>query len=1011
MKKSYFSIFSPAVIISLMFQMFGPFPAQGWQRQSNSDSTAIPNQALLDLSSYLYQDPQGKKYFESLSNIIGSNAYSQNGLPNISGMDPYQGQSSGPEQLQRIQKQTGLQKLSTSAAASAQPSTFNFFSWIVSVIKSLGARHTKSVVPANVNSTSEPVKSSSVQSIPLFLPLVQKTGASGYIQPNQSSQLTFDQGKVNLFIQNGTVNEVTQVVYESVNNAPEPNYSKVVSQFKLTAYQNGVEISHFNKSISIRLNYDPSANLQAYHLAIYYYDPDSKAWTKLNSQVDPANHQIVATTDHFTLFALMEDTSCQSDGVWIALMGQPQTVIDAFKSACERAGGLNVIGVGMISYGNPLGIGFTNGALVYNSQQGAAYWLVKPVDHVFYTNSTWLGLPKTDTNPNGPSSIYQDETHNFLNSPFNRFENGFIGLENNSGVYEAHRFFPYFLTISQSSLTVNAGDELNPDWRTKVSFSMSGDPIDTGSVTVYANIGGTPWQSTKSGIGPSSQVWDYPNLLPVNTPLAFHFAITRSGSDDLTGYAPCLYFLNPVDYISNSSQDYSATVKCGGGGDIEPPADTTPPAIQIVEVWPDGNGQLSIKAMIVDDSGTIANAAIAGTPGMLTMPLSLTPEYGGAGIYTAVFSNIPRGQIQHFTITASDPSGNTATASGDSRSPFQIDFGMTCAAYKPCAGNPVVGGNKVEQIPVGYLPGPGDSSISLVFTYNGQDSSIGPVGQGISFPYSMSLSSHQNPLLNGVQVVYPDGRRLSFVSQGNGIYTPVQPQVHDRVEKRGDLFVLIDASLHEYEFTASGRLSEIRDANGNPVKLTYEGDRLDRIENVPGRGFDLTYNDQGLISAIDGPEGKHFTFSYQGARLSSFTDGRGKTWTYEYEERQIGILLDTAGQPYQAVDNLLTAVRQPSGEYKNRQTYDAQGRVLEQWVGEREHRTFAYSANEKVTTITDAYQQSKIYTSDDLGRTIQIAYPDRTVENLAMTASLTAHISRIKTAKNGGGPSIRQGTA
>lgn len=1009
MHKNMYNTFSFVVVLSMVLQMMvGTAGVRGSQLASADSSSQKIAATIQSLAKYLSIDSQAQSYFGSLyqqvadpSQTLPGDLSAMAGPQNV--LDARQtGNPSLLGQKSSTQDPLALQRKLAQLDQTTQEKGDSFSSWLASTWDAVVARFsTPATTQASYSSggqddapiqlqepATKPDPSATGGKTLYYIPTLFSSGVeAGIIKAAQFTTVSFASDSVQLYVPLGAVQQDTRVLFEESPTQTLSNHPHMLEHFQFRAptdydYWMVDSSTQFTQTLSIAVHYTPVAGLDEAKLTLYFYDTEQKAWVPLPTQVDTQTHVAVGQTNHFTSFALMDQPSCQDPTLWITLDGQPDFVIQAFQTACERVG-LNILGdvVPQSVGASYTAVKFSNGYLVYNPTDLAAYYLPYWQYQPFNANYSWLGLPVGDYKPNGPSEYYQDEAHNFLGYPFNKFTSGFIGTRSLAAYPEPHRFFPYFFSVSQMSEAVNTGTLENPIWMQKISFGVSADPIGTGTVKIWVDFqDGTSQVITAASTGATSRIINYPGTLPPNTPFTFHLSLQRNGQDDLIGYAPCLSFKTNSVYTSNTSGSYFTEVKCGNGGsgDDGGDVDTTPPTIQFVEIWPDGNGNLSIKALITDDSGVIVSPSIKGGPGTLSMPLKATPQYG-ANVYSAVFSDIPFGKVVNFTITASDPSGNSASASGNSRSPLSFDFGMRHAYCTPCIGNPVVGGNKVESIPVVILPGPSASTISVLLTYNGQDSSVGLFGQGMSFPYQMSLSSHNNPLLEGVQIVYPDGHRVAFAEKGGGTYLPVQSDVYDRVEKRGSNYVLVTKLLQEYQFDSNGRLTEIRDANGNPIHLTYSGDKLTRIENVAGRGLDLTYSGQ-FVSAINGPEGKHFEFGYTGTRLTSFKDGSGKLWRYEYEERPIGKLLDVNGKEYDAVDYLLTSVKRPSGEEKNREKYDDRERVIEQWVGGKEHRTFTYSEDGHTMTVTDGYGKQTVYTSDGLGRTTRIDHPDGTAE-------------------------------
>lgn len=803
--------------------------------------------------------------------------------------------------------------------------------------------------------------------------------------PNTATIASFAGGQVELFAPAGAVSEPTTVVFQLKPPTPVENFATTLIRFDLKAFTDaGKPVTEFDLPLVLTNHYDPQSVDDEAQLRLYYYDISQANWQAVLSGVDPVQDVVISTLDHFTEFALLE-ASCND----LIFPPMPSQYIPAFESACLRvgAGTLGAQTTYPFLSGGVWQMPFTNGNLIHNPADDAAYYVATDVLSEYQGEggpAGWLGKPVDDTNPNGAPEIYRDEYHDFRQGSFQLFEFGFIGYT--GGNIEAHLNYPQITDVVMNS-------QSNGDGTVDLVFGASVDPAPNSSAVVYAILdvefddGRPDWHvvQTVSGAG-QSVGFTYPDPVTNTTFVKFHWALDRiafSTSDDLVGYAPCLYYDHQIPYGPLSVAGiYQAEVNCDGGGGPGG-GDFIPPTITFFEIWPDGLGNLSILVQIFDDSGTIASYNITGGPGTLSQPLVPRPDLG-PNIYGAAFSNIPINQVVNFTVTATDPAGNSASASGSTRSQFRSLLGTKC--FDPCSGwekpegNPVAPGtgNKVEELPIVTVPGPGDSDIDITLTYNSQDSDVGLTGHGWSFPYQMKMTPRNNMLLNGFEVLYPDGRIVLFADNGDGTYSPATHNISDRLEQTAEGYVLTMKSLESYVFDDNGRLVAQRDRNNNEIQFVYSGDQLILISNDAGRTLDIGYNADGYISTIDAPEGKHYEFNYTDSRLTSFTNARNLTWKFEYEERYVGVLLDVDGQPYEAYDYFLTAVRTPEGHYKNQQNYDGQGRVVEQWVGEREYRSFEYQEDQ--TIITDAFDNVKVNHYDQLHRLVQVDYADGTSE-------------------------------
>lgn len=861
--------------------------------------------------------------------------------------------------------------------------------------------------PVNANpAQAQPQAQAATATNRLYLPLLQTAGTVPerlVVEPTSAGVLRSSDGRLELQVPAGAVLSTTTITYRALPAQPVAGFVPADVFFELTAQNaQGRPVTQFQRDLTLRVRYAELSSAAETRLRLHFYDETHHRWVPMLSTVDRSANLLVTTTNHFTRFAPLATltASCAE----VPLTGLPADIKTLFQQACQRVGGIAITG-------EPVGVPFIleslwvqefiNGAIISSPTPLGAIFMSEPLATTYLDASStmldWAGAPVADTIASAPEA-YRDEIHDFRNQPYSALERGFVGVNSRTGNSELHLNYPTISQIVRQVAIVDdpveVDDQGRPVKKARLSIAATVDPapavesiagrVDL-AVTFDDGSSWTPYQIATAG----DISFTYDQLLPLTRTLTLHASISRGillPSIDLIGYGPCLYYEHLGEYgpVSVVGPDVTWTVGCQGAGGPGG-GDFLPPNIRFVEVWPDGQGNLSIKVEITDAGSGVASASITGGPGTLSPALIPTPEFG-PNIYSAVFRGVQQSQIVNFTVTASDVAGNTASATGNSRVTFRGRNGLSCAnpcsGYEIAIGNPVLPGlgNKVEPLPITSIAGPGEADINLAITYNAQDPTVGLTGQGWSFPYQASVTRRENLLLTGYEVIYPDGRQVLFAENNDGTISPITPDVHDRLELRGGAVVVITKQLTEYEFDAAGRLAVQRDRNGNAIRFTYSGEQLTRLENDAGRAVTLTYNGQGLITEINAPEGKRYTFSYDGTRLVGFTDGRNNPYVFTYQERYLGTLLDVDGQLYDAFDAYLSSVRTPKGHLKNKQQYDDRGRVTEQWIGGRQHRTFIYDDVARTTTVTDAFNHVTVYHYDALYRLVRIDYADGTFE-------------------------------
>ncbi len=542
--------------------------------------------------------------------------------------------------------------------------------------------------------------------------------------------------------------------------------------------------------------------------------------------------------------------------------------------------------------------------------------------------------------------------YDWKGSYITEFEHGFIAKRNGSDAYTAQAYPP-----SVGNVIVSVSDA--GDNKLKLTFSAQvrlkpGEPSASDPVEVVAlwkgPDGGVHTQEMSAAGGETyTTTFDSPSgLLDPGTVIFFSVGVTRKSDGIINSY--------PLDRAP-----HELTVNAGSFGpfgDLMPhpqdvscdsfatPPDNQPPTVEIVEIWPDGQGNLSVMAVATDDRG-VASVSISGSPGTASgnMQLKLGTSYG-TGVYAGGFTQVPASEIVNFTVEARDASGLSATASADSSVPFQSGFGECLGMCQE--GNPVntALGNDTDTYTDLVVPGRGDSDIVIARTVNSQDERGGPFGRGSSFLYDVQLTAVRNWLLDGVQIRFGDGSTANFSDTGAGRYTSVTPGNFDFVERDGAGYVLRRKDRVSYRFDGDGRLLEIRNRNDVPLVLTYSSGKLSRISNASSRSVELEWQGDQIV-AVRVAQGKQISYRYEGNLLRFVTDANGHTSEFQY---------DSAGR--------VIAHITPKGTPHTRQAFDTRGRVIWQIVGQTERRDFQYDDAARTTTVTDANGYRTVYTYD-----------------------------------------------
>lgn len=303
-------------------------------------------------------------------------------------------------------------------------------------------------------------------------------------------------------------------------------------------------------------------------------------------------------------------------------------------------------------------------------------------------------------------------------------------------------------------------------------------------------------------------------------------------------------------------------------------------------------------------------------------------------------------------------------------------------------------GNLVEDESLFALSGPGAQAIELGFTYNSQDGRLSRVGAGWSFNLGGRLQRFDD---GSVLLVRGDGASFGFNPKSGGGYTATESGTGLTLREAGAGVLELKSDLGEsWRFDAAdeegiGELISYADRHGGTLKLAYGTADPDVHQFVPlvsvtdGAGQTVRFeNDRvGRITAIVHPDGRKWRLGYSSAGdLASITAPDGGVRKYSYDAKH----------------QLLTATDALGITYLKNQ-YDSSGRVVKQWDGDGNLRTFAYASNanggstkyvnaeghtttftwdqaQRITGVTDANGATTKFAYDASNRTTRTTDPD-----------------------------------
>lgn len=272
-----------------------------------------------------------------------------------------------------------------------------------------------------------------------------------------------------------------------------------------------------------------------------------------------------------------------------------------------------------------------------------------------------------------------------------------------------------------------------------------------------------------------------------------------------------------------------------------------------------------------------------------------------------------------------------------------------CSSY---VGDPIdtSTGNLLEQVEL--IKVEGRPEIDLKLKYNSLGGNVTIFGESWRHEYMYHVVSMDNADFKGAFVEYPSGYTATFTGDN------LAPEAgnFDKLEKEGDGYKLTLRDKAQVYFDSFGDVTRIEDINDNGLNFEYSEQfkyiNLSKLSNIKadgGREITFDYNDKGLVSQINAPEGKIIKLGYnESDDLISVIDANEGELKFEYADHAITKKLSPEGHAY----------------YEN--TYDNQRRVTKQKAGASFTQDYTYNANETVVTDLNGTTAKYQYNADGL---------------------------------------------
>jgi RHS repeat-associated protein len=229
-----------------------------------------------------------------------------------------------------------------------------------------------------------------------------------------------------------------------------------------------------------------------------------------------------------------------------------------------------------------------------------------------------------------------------------------------------------------------------------------------------------------------------------------------------------------------------------------------------------------------------------------------------------------------------------------------------------------------------FLTNRSDVPLEFVRAYSSGSNADTGLGPGWS---QTGLASATELGSGAVLIMRQDGRQDLFLKTESGYQAP--SGVTSVLAKVEGIFQLTTLENTVYRFDASGRIASITDEHG--LKTTYGYDasgRLATITDPSAQMLTFAYNASNHITSVKDSTGREVKYAYSAAGdLATVTDALGGVTEYTY---------DTAHR--------IKTIKDPRGNVILKNTYDGQGRVVEQLDGVENLWKIDYKAGETVVT-------------------------------------------------------------
>jgi YD repeat-containing protein len=193
----------------------------------------------------------------------------------------------------------------------------------------------------------------------------------------------------------------------------------------------------------------------------------------------------------------------------------------------------------------------------------------------------------------------------------------------------------------------------------------------------------------------------------------------------------------------------------------------------------------------------------------------------------------------------------------------------------------------------------------LTLSYNSIYGPLGPLGLKWTHNYNLKVTALSD---NATLLLQNDDGNAIYFRLANGVYySELSSGDNSSIIKNvNGTYTRTTQNGTIYEFDTAGKVTAIKDKNGNTTTLTYTGTNLTNILDQNGRTTSFTTT-SNKISTITDSLGRAYTLAYTNNLLTSITDPLGNVWQFTYDssgrmlskidplDRQITYTYDSSG--------------------------------------------------------------------------------------------------------------------